>query len=148
MMTLFLVFGIVLFGYSEKTARRKAEAFGKRHAKRGVEYSPELVIQRLIKSEPTNDPAQDSILKAWHEDALPHPLRTTWESDLDRTEQELAKSSHRWTLRGLLAIFLLIEFTAVSTLLMNEGIENPERAIISAAGACLLFFLFYKASEE
>ena len=145
---IFLLVGMVLFGYSERAARRKAEGFGKRHAKRGVEHSPDLIVQRLIKSEPVIDPHHDPLLQQWHEEREPHPQCATWSAALEKAEQELTRFSNRWTLRAIFTLLLLVEFTAVSTLLKGQGIENPERAIVSAAGACLLFFLFYKATEN
>ena len=135
-------------GWSPSVRDWRAKSRGKKHAKRGLRSMWEAVRDQMIGPEPDLNPETNPIVHRLAEQSQPHAQLAGWTADLNTTEKSLTRYSNRWTLRICFTFLLTVEFAGISELLAGQGMENPQRLIVAAAGACVLFYLFYKAGKE
>src|ERR1051325_1164838 len=135
-------------GYRDRRAARYAEKCGRVDARNEHEFAPNEIVLRLINIRPESDPARDPLLVQWERDSQPHPEYLSWVRALDAAEKSLTHYSSRWLFRALFGGLVLAEFAGITHLLAHEGMQNPERSIVAFAGACILFFLTYKAAQS
>jgi len=133
--------------YSPKLAEYKAKKAGARHAKKHLPASPDLVTVKLIGNEPVFDPEANPAHARLQLEAAGDERLPAWRAELGTVEKTLTKYPSRWALRAGFTLLLATEFAGISQLLSSQGMDNPSRSLVAAAGSCILFYLFYKAQE-
>lgn len=117
------------------------------HRRKHLAPMPELLVKKLLGPRPVFDPARDPRHRRFDEERHLHPDVATWNAELHADAKTLTHHASRWVLRGIFLLLLVVEFLGAGQLLANEGMENPERSIVAAATACILFFLLWIAAK-
>jgi hypothetical protein len=136
-----------LKGFSEKFTAWIAKRKGKQHAKQGLDPMPDLVISAHLGEDSIFDPEGNEDHRAIERLCKPHPKLKTWQQEVRSAEEALTNYPKRVLLWVGFTIALGIEFAAMDQLLSGQGMEQPHRAVVAIAGACILFFLTYNAAK-
>lgn len=117
------------------------------HRRKQLFPMPDLLVKKLLGPRPVFDPVGDPRHRRYEEERQLHPDVSAWNAELQADGKALTHHASRWLLRGILVALLIVEFLGAGQLLANEGMENPERSIVAAATACILFFLLWVAAK-
>jgi hypothetical protein len=117
------------------------------HRRKQLSPMPDLLVKKLLGPRPVFDPVGDPRHRRYEQERQPHPDLPVWHAELHTDEKLLTHHASRWLLRGILVALLIVEFLGAGQLLADEGMENPQRSIVAAATACVLFFLLWIAAK-
>lgn len=136
-----------LKGVSERVTNWIAKRKGRQHAKQGLDAMPDLVISAHLGEDSIFDPKANEDHREIERLTKPHPQLKRWQEDVRAAEEALANYPRRLLLWTGFGGFLGIELAAMEQLLAGQGMEQPHRAVVAIAGACILFFLTYYAAK-
>ena len=133
--------------YSAKKTDWTAARAGAKHGRAGIEPLADLVINARLGEERIFDPSSNAHHADLDAQSKPHPQLAEWQAGVQQAEKALTKYPKRWLLWPAFFGLLGIDYAAIYELLLGQGMENPQRAIVATAGACIFFYLTHMASK-
>lgn len=137
---------IRMSGYRPSVRDARVKRHARRHVKRDVEPIPEIVVTKLLGPEVMLDdnPEYQRLVIASKDD----PRVAEYERELQETEREFTRHLSPMLLALGVAGLSAAEFVGLLDLVAQQGIGNPTRTIVAAAGVAVLFFLAHRLGQD